>query len=63
VKASDLAVDSRLLNGVLSSVNLFRLVAFLKQELRWSSMDDEPIPQNLGSLSRIARILEAKRAG
>lgn len=62
VTANELEDDRPLLEGLLDSVNLFRLVAFLEEEFSVVIEDDELTPQNLGSLSSIARFLEAKRA-
>ncbi|HEX2030314.1 MAG TPA: acyl carrier protein [Actinomycetota bacterium] len=63
VRAGDLDGDSPLLEGVLDSVTLFRLVSFLEEEFSVTIEDHELAPENFGSLNRIAEFVRSKRAG
>ncbi len=62
VSAAEIDDDRPLLDGLLDSLNLFRLVAFLEEEFSVVIEDDELKPENLGSLSNIRRFIESKRA-
>lgn len=49
-------------NGILDSIELLRVVAFLEKEFRLVVADTEVVPSNLRSLSAMARFVEKKRA-
>ena len=61
--AEQLHDDTPLLEGILDSVTLFRLVGFLEDEFSVAIEDDELAPANFGSLNRIAEFIRSKRAG
>jgi len=49
-------------NGILDSIELLRVVAFLEKEFDLTVADTEVVPSNLRSLSAMARFVEKKRA-
>ncbi|HEY3350253.1 MAG TPA: acyl carrier protein [Thermoanaerobaculia bacterium] len=49
-------------NGILDSIELLRVVAFLETEFSFTVADTEFVPSNLRSLSAMARFVEKKRA-
>jgi acyl carrier protein len=50
-------------NGILDSIELLRVVAFLEKEFGLTVADTEVVPSNLRSLSAMARFVEKKRTG
>ena len=50
-------------NGILDSIELLRVVAYLEKEFDLTVADTEVVPSNLRSLSAMARFVERKRAG
>lgn len=62
-RPEDLGDNSPLLEGLLDSVTLFRLVGFLEEEFSVAVEDSELAPDNFGSLNRIADFIRSKRAG
>lgn len=63
VTAAEIGDDTPLLEGILDSVALFRLVGFLEEEFSVAVEDHELAPANFGSLNRIAEFIRSKRAG
>ncbi len=61
-KASGLAVDSPLLEGVLDSVNILRLVVFIEEHFRIQVQDDELIPENFQSVATLTTYVERRTA-
>lgn len=60
---ADLGRDYPLLdNGVLDSMAVLELVAYLEQELNISVADDEVVPENFGSIARLTTYV-AKKLG
>ncbi len=59
---SDLAdADSLLENGVMDSVGILELVAFLETEFAIQMSDAEIVPENLDSIAAIAAFVERKK--
>ena len=59
----DLRDEERLMDrGVIDSMGVMELIAFLEQEFGVSIPDDEITDENLGSLAAIARYVTAKVA-
>lgn len=54
--------DSLVENGVIDSTGVMELVMFLEQTFEIKVADDELIPQNLDSINRLVRFIEAKLA-
>jgi acyl carrier protein len=54
--------DTPLLNGILDSMALLRLVAFLEEEFAIEVDDVDITAQNFGTVADIARMVEASRA-
>ncbi len=61
-KASGLAADSPLLEGVLDSVNILRLVVFIEEHFRIQVQDDELIPENFQSVATLTTYVERRTA-
>lgn len=57
------ALDAYLLGGILDSLNVLRLAAFLEEEFQVSVGDGEVIPDNFGTIQSIARYVQRKRVG
>jgi acyl carrier protein len=55
-----LADDAPLLEGVLDSMALMRLVAFLEEEFNIEIQDEDITAENFRSVSDIARLVEAR---
>jgi acyl carrier protein len=55
--------DSFLELGIIDSTGVLELVAFLEQEHRIRIADEELVPENLDSINRLLRFLEAKQDG
>ena len=53
--------DSFLELGIIDSTGVLELVAFLEQEYRIRIADEELVPENLDSINRLLRFLEAKQ--
>jgi acyl carrier protein len=54
--------DSFLELGIIDSTGVLELISFLEGEFGIEVADDEMIPENFDSVSRIAAYLESKRA-
>ena len=54
--------DSLLERGILDSTGVLELVAFLESNFCIKVSDDEFVPENLDSVSRIARFVAGKQA-
>jgi acyl carrier protein len=54
--------ESLLERGIIDSTGVMELVAFIEQRYKVKVEDDELLPENLDSLARLARFLEAKRS-
>ena len=48
--------------GIMDSVGVMELVAFLEQDFGLSIEDDELIPENLDSVSNLVKFISAKQA-
>lgn len=53
--------DSLLERGIMDSTGVLELVAFLESEFGLSVQDDELLPENLDSVSRIVAFAERKQ--
>ncbi len=53
--------DSFLRNGIVDSLGMMDLVAFLEREFGIKLADAELVPENLDSLARVAAFVERKR--
>ena len=54
--------DSFLRSGIVDSMGMSHLVAFLESEFGIRIADEELVPENLDSLARAAAFVERKRA-
>lgn len=54
--------DSLIENGIIDSTGVLQLISFLEREFDVRVEDDEVVPQNLDSLSRLAAFVERKTA-
>jgi len=59
-KASGLAANSPLLEGLLDSVNILRLVVFIEEHFRIQVQDEELIPENFKSVATLTTFVERK---
>ncbi len=50
-------------NGIMDSVGVMELVAFLEGELGVTVADDELVPENLDSVDNLVAFVERKRSG
>ncbi len=50
-------------DGIVDSLGLFELVAFVEQQLGVEVDDHELLPENFATISAISQFVEAKRAG
>jgi acyl carrier protein len=55
--------DSLLERGILDSTGVLELVAFLESNLGIKVSDDEFLPENLDSVTRIAQFVASKQSG
>lgn len=55
--------DRQLLNGVLDSLGLMQLVAYLEEEFDVDIDDQEMVADNFKDISRITALIRAKQAG
>lgn len=53
--------QSFLRSGIVDSMGMSQLVAFLEQEFQIAVLDDELTPENLDSVARAAAFVERKR--
>jgi acyl carrier protein len=53
--------ESFLRSGIVDSMGMAQLVAFLEQEFRIEILDEELVPENLDSVARGAAFVERKR--
>jgi acyl carrier protein len=59
---SALAVDASLLErGIVDSTGMLEIIMFIEEQLGVTVKDEEMIPENLDSVSRIAAFVESKR--
>lgn len=63
IPAGQIGDDFALLDGLLDSVSILRLVGFLEDEFSVVIEDQELIPENFGSVNRIVEFVESKRSG
>jgi acyl carrier protein len=54
--------DSFLRNGIIDSLGMLELIAFLEKEFGIKITDAELVPDNLDSLARVCAFVERKRA-
>ena len=60
--ASALGVDDSLLGrGIVDSTGMLEIIMFIEEQLGVMVKDEEMIPENLDSVSRIAAFVESKR--
>jgi acyl carrier protein len=52
--------DSFLEKGVLDSTNILELISFVEEEFDFSIEDNEIIPTNLDSISKLSRFIRSK---
>jgi acyl carrier protein len=52
--------ESLLKQGIVDSTGMMQIIAFIEQELGVPVADHEMIPENLESVSKIARFVESK---
>ena len=53
--------DSFLRNGIIDSLGMLELIAFLEKEFGIKITDAELVPENLDSLARVCAFVEQKR--
>ncbi len=58
--APGLAANSPLLEGLLDSVNILRLVVFIEEHFRIQVQDEELIPENFKSVATLTTFVERK---
>jgi acyl carrier protein len=49
--------------GIIDSTGILELVAFVETQFGIAVLDEEMIPENLDSLSKLARYVERKQRG
>jgi acyl carrier protein len=54
--------DSFLERGIIDSTGILELIAFVEERFALKVEDDELLPANLDSVSRLVRFIETKRA-
>lgn len=54
--------DPLLGNGILDSLGILEVVAFVEREFEITVADEELVPESFESISSIARFVEAKQA-
>ena len=54
--------EESLLEGALDSTDVLRLVLFVEERFGVRVDDDELVPENFGSLQRLAEFVERKRS-
>lgn len=59
-RLTSLAPDDQLLDGVLDSTDVLRLVVHVEERYGVRIDDDELVPENFGTVSALARLLRAK---
>lgn len=52
--------ESLLKNGLIDSLGILEVVAFLENEFRIAVSDDDLLPENFGSVQSIADLVQAK---
>jgi acyl carrier protein len=55
--------DGLLSNGVLDSLGILEVVTFVEQEFAITIIDDELVPENFQSISRLGVFVQAKLNG
>jgi acyl carrier protein len=55
--------DSLLTNGIIDSMGIMELIAFVESEFAITIEDEEITEENLGTLGAIARFVAGKRVG
>lgn len=55
--------DRQLLNGVLDSLGLMQLVAYLEEEFNVDIDDQDMVADNFKDISRITALIQSKQAG
>jgi acyl carrier protein len=53
--------DSLLGRGIVDSTGMLEIIMFIEEQLGVTVKDEEMIPENLDSVSRIAAFVESKR--
>jgi acyl carrier protein len=60
--AADLALDTPLLDDdVLDSVGIYELAVFLEDRYSIAISDEEMVPENFGTISSLAKLVDSKR--
>jgi acyl carrier protein len=55
--------DSLLNNGIIDSLGILEVVTFMEQEFGISVSDDDLLPENFGSVSRLLKFVQEKKNG
>ena len=59
---SDLDIETRLLErDLLDSVGIYDLVMFIEERFAVELLDEEMVPENFGTVSLLAEMIEMKR--
>ena len=53
--------DSLLGRGIVDSTGMLEIIMFIEEQLGATVQDEEMVPENLDSVSRIATFVESKR--
>ncbi len=62
--AKNVSTDESLLHGgLLDSMGIFQLVAFIEGEFNIDVLDEEIIPENFETLNNMAAFIKAKQKG
>ena len=60
---TDIADDDDLIDtGIVNSLGIFQLVAFLEERFQTSIGDEEITPENFGTIERIERLVAARNS-
>ncbi|HEX8909901.1 MAG TPA: acyl carrier protein [Anaeromyxobacteraceae bacterium] len=54
--------ESFLRSGIIDSMGMAQLIAFLEETFKIAIRDEELVPENLDSLSRVTAFVERKRS-
>jgi acyl carrier protein len=59
---AELQVDTPMLeNDLLDSVGVYEVVVFLEEHYGIEILDEEMVPENFGTISSLAKLVESKR--
>ena len=62
-ESKPIAPDEPLLNGIIDSTDILRLVAYLEEEFGVQMEDDDLIPENFETIESLSSYVVSKRKG